>query len=267
MLAKPVNPMFNPSHPMAHRCVAFWPLAEDAGNAVDVVQGITLTPQTSAGRTPTWHGPGLNANANQTGLAATAPASVRLAFPFTLALVATRIGAPSTNASLFGASANNTDASPFVSYGLAASNDGTPVFQLNTNNAGTFSSFNTGLSLAGMSTVSPSVLVGVFTAASRVAYVNGVSATQTSTIGSPTYGTTATLGIGFYPAVTRNANLRIHCAGIWSEAWSAERVAQFGADPFAMVRQPSGIADMMNRIAAAGSAAKGLYYRYLLGQQ
>lgn len=259
---KPLNPQFNRNHPLAPGCVAFWPFHETHGDAVDVVGGVRLKPQTSAGRTPTPNGLGGNCNANQTGFAVTTPTSLRLSLPITMACVLRHIGNPTANAVLFAASANNTDATPFVGYEIGVS--GSSTFRFSSNSAGTYYGIISAVSansLAG----SFSYLVATFTSARQSLYRNGVEiAFDTTARSSPTYGATSTLGAGFYPAISRNANAQFICGGVWNTAWTQSQVVQFGADPFGLVEP---ILRRRTYSIPGSSAATGHYYRYLLNRR
>jgi hypothetical protein len=234
MRLKPSSPRLRRDHPLAANCEAFWPFIETGGDAIDVIDGIRLSPQTNAGRTASPLGLSGNCNSAQVGFSGTATPRLRLQLPISIACVVHHISTPSVNGSFFGVTFNNADTSPFYSY--AIDNDSAGNLRIGGNDAGSY--YQTTSTVAVSSLIgSLSRYVAVFTSSRRTLFRNGIQViTEASTRSSPTYGAAAQVVAGFYPAVSRNSSVQFIGGGIWSSALSTEQISQFSDDPFAMLR-------------------------------
>lgn len=254
---KPSSPVFNRADPLAVGCVAFWPFNEPDGDAVDIVQGIRLTRQTSAGRTTGQYGRAGNCSGSQVGFAATAPQSLRLNVPITIACVVRYLGTPSNSTEIFGVTQNNTASGYYLAYSIGVSGGGNLVLDYNNGSSyrGVFTStaatLNQGDAIA---------MVALITPTTADLYRNGVLIGQdVGFTGNPSYDATATVVAGFFPAVSRDANIAFMGGGIWSRTWSLRQIQDFTADPFRLIRPPSRVAQLFDK--KAGASGKTWLYR------
>jgi len=248
---KPPAPIFNPRSPLAMGCVAFWPFHEGNGDAVDIVRGVRLAPQTSAVRETGEYGPAGNCVGNQVGFNVRCPEHLRLAWPMTIACSVRYVGTPTNGSIILSILHNETASFPFISCSIEI---GSGNFTLAGNSGG--STFFDGSGTAPTVGVVTNLVASVTPAARRL-WVDGVL--RSHVVGStsnPTYGATATVSAGFYPGVSRNSNLRFHGGGIWNREWTHSDVMAFQLDPFSVCR---GAQSNMTRIfRSAGSAASRL---------
>jgi hypothetical protein len=256
--SKPTSPVLQTGHPLHTGLVEFWPFAESSGDAVGIKESIALVPQNSADRVTTGYGLAGNCNASQKGFAVTAPSSVKINLPITIAMSFLPTATlPDSNATLFGVTANNTVTSPFIAYDISAHSSTNRRPRATFSSSGAFNATDIPgtdtYPWSGLSTTVPSTLVFAHSASERKLWLNGVEIlSNTTTRGNPTYSASSTLGVGFFPGVTRSAEIQFLGGGIWSTYWGSTEVADFHDDPFELVR--------------AAATSNGFYYRYLLGQ-
>lgn len=244
---KPPAPVFNPRSPLALGCVAFWPFSEGGGDAVDIVRGVRMAPQTSAVRATGEYGPSGNCVGNQVGFSVLTPEHLRLGWPMTVACSVRYVGTPSISTNILGITHNNTDSDPYLSFVIFINFGGN--FAIYGNSGGSF--------FADSSAIGPTVgvvhnLVASVTPAARRLWIDGVL--RSHVVGStsnPTYTATSRVSAGFYGGVTRNSNLRFHGGGIWNREWTHSDVMAFQLDPFSVCRGPQ---SNMTRIFRSGAA-------------
>lgn len=245
---KPPAPAFNPRSPLAMGCVAFWPFHEGNGDAVDIVRGVRMAPQTSAVRATGEYGPAGNCVGNQVGFSVQTPEHLRLRWPMTLACSVRYVGTPDGHSVPFGITHNTSNSSPWQSFSIDFFGG---VFRIIGNSGG--NSFNDSSSIA------PAVgvvynLVASVTPAARRFWIDGVL--RSHVVGStsnPTYGATSEVSAGFSGGGFRNANIRFHGGGIWNREWTHSDVMAFQLDPFSICR---GVQSNMTRIFRSGVASR-----------
>lgn len=246
---KPPAPAFNPRSPLAMGCVAFWPFHEGNGDAVDIVRGVRMAPQTSAVRATGEYGPAGNCVGNQVGFSVQTPEHLRLRWPMTLACSVRYVGTPDADTIPFGISFNNSNSSPWVSFAIGFNAAGN--FHIVGNSGGT--QFVNALSIGPTVGVVHNLVASVTPAARRV-WVDGVL--RSHVVGStsnPTYGATSQVSAGWYGAVSKNSNIRFHGGGIWNREWTHSDVMAFQLDPFSICR---GVQSNMTRIFRSGVASR-----------
>lgn len=246
---KPPAPAFNPRSPLAMGCVAFWPFHEGNGDAVDIVRGVRMAPQTSAVRATGEYGPAGNCVGNQVGFSVQTPEHLRLRWPMTLACSVRFVGTPDVYTVPFGIIWNNADNHPWQAFSIIC--DDVARFSLSGNSGNNF--------FGDHSHMAPTVgvvhnLVASVTPAARRFWVDGVL--RSHVVGStsnPTYGATSQVSAGWYGAVSKNSNIRFHGGGIWNREWTHSDVMAFQLDPFSICR---GVQSNMTRIFRSGVASR-----------
>lgn len=176
---------------------------------------------------------GLHATALNLGAEVTAPARLQVGVPHTIAAYITFRGTPDVNGFIFGITANNTDTNPFQSTGLSI--DASVQIQHVGNNAGTFTTFTSGVTAASLLNV-PSVIVATITASARHLWVNGVLKGNTTGISAPTYGATALLAAGDYTGVARNSAVVVHAGYIWNRELTGDEIMRLTTQPYSVVQ-------------------------------
>lgn len=245
---KPPAPAFNPRSRLAMGCVAFWPFHEGNGDAVDIVRGVRMAPQTSAVRATGEYGPAGNCVGSQVGFSVQTPEHLRLRWPMTLAFSVRYVGIPDTGTIPFGISFNNSNGSPWLAFAIVGSAGN---FQIVGNSGGNYFADN--------SSIAPTVgvvhnLVASVTPAARRFWIDGVL--RSHVVGStsnPTYDATSQVSAGFLGGVSRNSNIRFHGGGIWNREWTHSDVMAFQLDPFSICR---GVQSNMTRIFRSGVASR-----------
>jgi len=249
---KPPAPIFNPRSPLAVGCVAFWPFSEGNGDAVDIVRGVRLAPQTSAVRATGEYGPAGECVGAQVGFSAVYPEHLKLRWPMTMACSVRYVGTPDQFAEPFVITHSNTPDNPFVAFGIG------------TNASGNFSPVGNGggIFFGDNSSVAPTVgvvtnLVASVTPDARRLWINGVL--RSHVVGAnanPQYTATSRVSAAFFPAISRNVNVRFHGGGIWNREWTHSDVMAFQLDPFSICRGAQ--SNMTRLFRSAGSAASRL---------
>lgn len=247
---KPPAPAFNPRSPLAMGCVAFWPFHEGNGDAVDIVRGVRMAPQTSAVRATGEYGPAGNCVGDQVGFSVQTPEHLRLRWPMTLACSVRYAGAAGGSTIPFGISFDNLGGSPWLAFAIEYNASG--VFRISGNSGGTYFSDHSSI---GQTVGVVHNLVASVTPAARRVWVDGVL--RSHVVGStsnPTYGATSRVSAGFHPGGgNRNSNIRFHGGGFWNREWTHSDVMAFQLDPFSICR---GVQSNMTRIFRSGVASR-----------
>lgn len=235
-LLKPLNPRFNRNHPLAPGCLAFWPVAETAGDAVDIVNAFRLPPQNNVRRAASPTGLGGLCEGNLVGFNATTPNHLKITYPVTIACLFRQLSQPSGSSTFFGVTFSNADNSPYLGYALGYNNGAPPQLHLQGNSAGAYFaqlSTTTSTSILGLQ----SSVVGVITPTARTLYLNGaVISSSTTATSNPAYSGTSTTGLGYYSGPSRSAGMLVQCGGIWNRELSPSEIELFYADPFGICR-------------------------------
>jgi hypothetical protein len=161
---------------------------------------------------------GAECDAAGEGFEATTPAGLKLALPLTLACRVKVTATPDDGAGFFGLVHNNSDTNPWYSAEIYSGTGGTTTVRVGLNSGGTFAAL---ISSADVSNIIGvwAVIVAVYTASGITAYLDGVSIYSDATSRSnPTYGATSLVHVGNYTGVSRDSNIILDAAAIWSRA-------------------------------------------------
>jgi translation initiation factor 6 (eIF-6) len=198
-----------------------------SSTATDEIGGVVLTATGGAVTSAL----GAVCDAVGKGFQVTAPVALRLNWPITIAWRSKALNPLDAFCGLFGISANNTDADPYMSVAMNTAAGGTSM-RMAGNNANVFASLAVPVNLYSLA-ADFATIVGVFTATGWKAYVDGTEVASDSVSRSnPTYnsGGTSLLHVGNYTGVTRNSNSIFEVAAIWSRALSAGDITALTAD-------------------------------------
>lgn len=245
------------------RRLAFW-VPVHGPQLVDVIEGVRLAATTSVGaRSDIGHagplgGAAYRCDAADEGMEVTAPAHLKLTIPFSLAFWCIPLGTPQSNAGFFGCVPNNSDSSPFCSYGfyLVGSNWG-----YKGNSAGSFFTRDSGVAPV---VNQPTHLVAIAKSATDVDfYVNGVRRISgAGALSSPNYTSTALVFIGDFTGVSRNSNILAVDARMWTREITQDEVRSLYFDPWASYLVPRTFSGKAPAVGG-GSAFPDFYYRML----
>jgi hypothetical protein len=181
----------------------------------DLVQNTILTGTIDQRGLVQVGGTGFQFNANDEGIRCTAPLSLQIGFPITIATHAMWVGTPSANCNAFGVCFNSTESGAFLSYAIVI--DGSVKLNIQANSAGSFYSGSFG----GL-TITPTPftlysLIATFISGTQVLYINGSANMNATQASSPTYGTGPILAGGEYiSGQSRNPNMVFFDGMIWN---------------------------------------------------
>lgn len=210
--------------------VAWFPIHDPI--LLDVIGGVRLLPQSSPGAfseitvAGSVGGPGYLTNAASEGMDALTPAHLKLTLPLTIAAWFFTVGTPDANAGMFAVVPNNTDTTPFISYGIYY-----------TGSAWAFYGNSAGSTITRVTSINhtlrqPTLIVATITSAATAVYVNGVLAHSGAGVSNPTYAATSRISIGNYTGVTRNSNQVFIDGKIWNRDLTAFEVKSLYDDPW-----------------------------------
>lgn len=229
------------SNPLSQGLVHYYPLNEGAGNvAYDLCRNLNLS-AAGFGSNPVWSGgPKGSAIAcvyQGAGFVAALPAAQQISWPITIAW-GFRLGTsyPDQYSGTFGIIINTTNASPyFVTSALPTTGTGTVVYAYDQSgheqNTGTMN-----WALGADHVCSFSVKDG-----SQVGYFDGqqIVSVTASGIGTPTYGSGASLAIGNFSGINRNSHTLYYWAAVWNRILDPSEHSALYSNPWQIVRSQS----------------------------
>jgi len=215
----PIGSTLVKGHPLLVSMIYFAPLNEGEGviheilNArPNITQGGLTT--TMWGTGPAGNGLYINAFQWQITGAMGSVLQGQITIPCSIAVGLAWIGAPNTSSMLFGASLNNTNATPFDAIGFRTNASQQPILS--------FSSGATYYTIANTTAPTqqiPYVYSGTLTATNQYLYLNGYQiGTSANALTTFSWGTNSSIYFGNAPAGNVNSRINVAWGALWNRA-------------------------------------------------
>jgi hypothetical protein len=252
--ARPAFPILNKDSVLAEGLLSM----VAAGSPQDLVQRTTMTGTLRQRGFGGVGGTGYQFTSANEGLRCTAPPTLQIGWPLTIAAHMVFLGTPpSSSLGLFGVTYDSAENNPFLAYELFL--DGGTDFNIAANSGGSFFTLGGGSFVLGPTPFVFYSMIATFASGHQDVFINGVNgftAVGTNT-SSPTYGSGPILAAGESVATGRTNSLLFFDGMIWNRVLSAsERAMLDFQSPWDLYWQPSNRAySFMSAAAAAFNPA------------